>query len=376
MCLRLVDVGRVARSVLVVVVAACIACTPGTSRTGDGRDARPLSSDEDGEGAAPAWWRWAAQRLRDSRAETGVDTVPAAARLGPGPDEVRPSAEPHDPETLPADVEADEVRDACRVLWLTRQVLPPDGTEDLFAERLRALQGVLGNVQKARVTWTPPDLFGHSDLGFGIRRGSMHVSTRAGVTFSFELAFRGDKLLEVRIECSAPREVAPAVSAALGSAFQPVPSCAGRPAFWRVNYRWLDAWAAARDAMSSALGPALDVPPPVDLSTAYERLTSPFEHLTVWKGSEGSGYEEMEALLGAKRYDLLRQVLHGPNPEGRAYAALALHQSAALDSSDRRAIDALRRASPPIAIGVEGRDDSNRTETADRFFSTLRWPRR
>jgi len=45
------------------------------------------------------------------------------------------------------------------------------------------------------VTWPQPDMFGHSDLGFGIRRRSMEVSTsvgtRAGVTYSFQLASRG-----------------------------------------------------------------------------------------------------------------------------------------------------------------------------------------
>jgi hypothetical protein len=46
-----------------------------------------------------------------------------------------------------------------------------------------------------------------------------------------------------------------------------------------------------------------------------------------------------------------------------------------LDGSDRRAIDTLRSASPRISIAVEGRDDLGGMETADRFFSMLRWPR-
>jgi hypothetical protein len=373
----------VARSVLVSVLAVCTACTRGVSHTGDGRDASShlgASTDQHGAENASAWWRWAAQRLRVLSAEAGVDTDSEAARLGPSAAEIRPFAEPDDPVPLPQRVDADELRDACRVLWLTRQVLPPDSAEERFAARLRALQEVLRIVPKVSVTWSGPDILGHSDLGFGIRRRSMEVGTsigtRAGVGCSFDLASRGERLIAVRIECSATREIAPAVRAALGPAFQPIPACARCSSFWRVHYRWPDAWAAARDARSAVLGDAPDAPLPAELVTAYERLTSPFdERLVVWKRSEGRGYEETEALLGAKRYDLLRQVLRGPNPEGRAYAALALHDARALDASDRRTVEALRLASPAIGV-VEIPGDVFSTERAERFFSELRWPQR
>lgn len=127
---------------LMAALAACIACTTGTSRTGKGGDARPpsaRSTDEDSAETAPTWWRWAAQRLRAWSAEAGVDTTSEAARLSPSAAEMRPSAEPDDPGPLPTVADADDVRDACRVLWLTRQVLPPDGAAERFAERLRAL---------------------------------------------------------------------------------------------------------------------------------------------------------------------------------------------------------------------------------------------
>jgi hypothetical protein len=127
--------------------------------------------------------------------------------------------------------------------------------------------------------------------------------------------------------------------------------------------------------MAAVLGRAPETGPPEDLSNAYERLASPLEHLVVGKGAEGWGYEEMSALLHAKRYDLLKQVLRGPNPEGRAYAALALQAAGALDASDRHAINVLRRASPGIVADVELRDDMGFVDPADRFFSRLRWPR-
>ena len=373
-----VDAWSVARSAVIAALAACIACTKGTSHTGDAGEAGPTSStwaDDTGAGTASAWWRWAAERLRAWSADAGLDATSVAARLGPSAAEIRPSAEPEDPGALPTGVNEDEVRDACRVLWLMRQALPPEGAEEQFVGRLRALQAVLGNVQKARMGWRMTDTYGHGgDLGFGIRRTSVDLMTPAGVACSFDFASHRERLLDVRIECSAARGIAPAARAALGPAFQPIPACAHCSSFWRINYRWLDAWAAPRDAMSAALGRVPETPPPGTLSTAFERLTSPLERLIVWKGSEGHGYEDMEALVQAKRYDLLRQVLRGPNPEGRAYAALALRYAGALDASDRRTVDALRRASPNIAVIVEMSDEWG-TEGADRFFSDLRWPR-
>ena len=373
-----VDAWSVARSAAIVALAACIACTKRTSHTGDAGEPGPTAStsaDETGAGTASAWWRWAAERLRAWNADAGLDATSAAARQGPSAAEIRPSAEPEDPSALTAGVDADQVRDACRVLWLMRQALPPEGAEERFVGRLRALQTVLGNVQKARMTWHGPDSLRPRDLGFGIRGSVVDLVTPAGVACFFNFASHSDRLLDLRIECQAARDIAPAIQAALGPAFRAMTTYANRSSFWRVNYHWLDAWAAPRDAMSAVLGRAPDAQPPGELLAAYERLTSPLERLTVWKGSVGWGYEEAEALLKAKRYDLLRQVLRGPNPEGRAYAALALRDAGALDSSDRRTVEALRRVSPAIAV-VEIPGDEGSIERADRFFSELRWPRR
>jgi hypothetical protein len=46
-------------------------------------------------------------------------------------------------------------------------------------------------------------------------------------------------------------------------------------------------------------------------------------------------------LLRAKRADLLRDALRGPNAEGRVYAALGLHQLDALAEADKKVVETL-----------------------------------
>ena len=171
-----------ARSAVIAALADCIACTKVTSHTGDAGEAGPTSSTsayDRGAGTAPAcvWCRWAAERLHAWSADAGLDTASAAARLGPSAAEIRPSAEPEDPGALPTGVNADEVRDACRVLWLMRQALPPEGAEERFVARLRALQAALGNAQKARMDWGRTDRDGSRDLGYTrVMRDTHHVA--------------------------------------------------------------------------------------------------------------------------------------------------------------------------------------------------------
>jgi hypothetical protein len=91
---------------------------------------------------------------------------------------------------------------------------------------------------------------------------------------------------------------------------------------------------------------------PDELRAAFERLTSPFEDLVLgrYHGSDGGpppGRPEVDALVASGRLDLVRAVLRGMNPEGRAWAAWALleraNRGAELDPADRTAIEKLRK---------------------------------
>ena len=93
----------------------------------------------------------------------------------------------------------------------------------------------------------------------------------------------------------------------------------------------------------------------------------------MWRGGAW-GDEETATLAVARRYDLLRSVLRGPNPEGRALAAVALKEAGALTPADRRTVEVLARS--PIAIDVAVEDDMLGREPSSKFFSRLRWPAR
>jgi hypothetical protein len=90
-----------------------------------------------------------------------------------------------------------------------------------------------------------------------------------------------------------------------------------------------------------------------DLSRAYATLMSPLEKLAVGVScgrGEGSPYgrDAAAALRTAGRVDLLRNVLRGPNPEGRVYAARALAKLGATDDADAKIIAKLGSSSTPI----------------------------
>ena len=108
-----------------------------------------------------------------------------------------------------------------------------------------------------------------------------------------------------------------------------------------------DRIAELRARTEAALGtvPATEVPS--ELAPAFELLTSPYEQLVIgrncsYTGAPPPGAVEIRAIVAAGRFDLVRLVLRGPNPEGRVWAAHALLERGALDDADRRAIETLR----------------------------------
>ncbi len=177
---------------------------------------------------------------------------------------------------------------------------------------------------------------------------------------------------QVRIDCSASREREALVTAALGAGFSIV-TRRGRSAFWVSEFASAGAKGGATEALARALGVADHETASSELLTAYERLASPFEHLMVWRGG-GGGDQEAATLQGARRYDLLRSVLRGPNPEGRALAAVALKEAGAITPADRRTMETL--AQSPLAVAVAVEDDMLGYEPSSKFFSHLRWPAR
>jgi len=118
---------------------------------------------------------------------------------------------------------------------------------------------------------------------------------------------------------------------------------------------WSDAKALARlrTAIRKGLGEPEKAEVPKDLREAFELLDAPLADLRCgWMYGEGgdapAGREATEAIVAAKRADLLRLLLRSPNPEGRVYAVeglLRLEEGGEkLTDADRAAMKAIRSA--------------------------------
>jgi hypothetical protein len=116
--------------------------------------------------------------------------------------------------------------------------------------------------------------------------------------------------------------------------------------------------ARMHEARSAQLGqPAVDVraqpagDPSHALSEAEELLSDPLARFPVGsmpgRGSTRARteHEAAQSLVDAPAVDALRRVLRGPNPEGRAYAALGLKRLAALSPEDLRVVELLKGTS-------------------------------
>jgi len=129
----------------------------------------------------------------------------------------------------------------------------------------------------------------------------------------------------------------------------------GREILWSQETRV----AALRRALAAELGPPepADVPPA--LADAVEELTSPFasSHVSFiggcyFAGSDPAGKKAIDALVKARRWDLVRLAARGLNPEGRVYAAHALLGAPAdrRSPADGPLIEHIRALDIPIAV--------------------------
>lgn len=221
----------------------------------------------------------------------------------------------------------------------TLPLLPPkDVTVDAFLERLDA-----SDVDDDRKT------------GFGGRR--LNAADFGGYTSSWiKIAgFEGRLVaIEIRVRGSGGSwpDISERLKAAWGKRFTSIER--------GLRYRWEDAPGLAkhRAAVEKALGKAPEAEIPKDLAAAFALLTSPYERLDVgdvcYEGGDApEGKTATDRIVAAGRYDVLRRVLRGPNPDGRVYAARALlaraRKGQPLAPTDKRAIDVIRGSDVPIS---------------------------
>lgn len=117
---------------------------------------------------------------------------------------------------------------------------------------------------------------------------------------------------------------------------------------WKLDLRFERVDRELEAALLSPAGGVLAVEPPEELAEAFRSLMDPDGELTVgigcgYAGLPPNGNPQTAALVAARRLDLLRAVLHGPNPEARVYAAHALTEHGALEPADVATIETLRR---------------------------------
>ena len=215
------------------------------------------------------------------------------------------------------------------------------------------------------------------DLGYGLqlvhgRRPGGYCSGRAS------LLAHGGRVAQMRIALECSEKAWPALAARIADTWGAhgqelgTTSFRGREVVWTHDARM----AAVRRVVSEDLGAPDPAEVPAKLAGAVEELTSPFRGTDVsftggcyFGGTDPSGKKAMDALVKAKRWDLVRAVARGLNPEGRVYAAHALASLPAdrRTPADRAVIGRIRAL--PVAIRVcQGCKVT--TRPADQLLST------
>ena len=225
--------------------------------------------------------------------------------------------------------------DLARIARLA-QVVPPPSTFEHFL-------GSLG--------WRIEPPFDHAasvqidDLGFGLR----HVARQYGPC-EMTILGHGKFVIDLRANCSVAQYVWDRASALVLDAAGPSARAFGNG--FIIHHEEPALQAAAKRERVAALGkprPAQAMgwlADNVRLLTRYEPLTA--GNACGMLGKPLPGGEAMKALIESERWDLVRNVLRGPNPGGRVMAAWALAGAERATPADWRAIRALRETRSPI----------------------------
>lgn len=236
-----------------------------------------------------------------------------------------------------ADIDRDRLNLDFDVIEQTRHALPPAGNR---VELLRTLHS------NAALEYV--------DLGFDQLRISFEL--RGGYSnCEFGMILYFEDLQELEVKCfwypGTPQGVDTVLRNSLGPGFS-IAREEGRIE-GRAHFVFPRTQARAAERLHNELGPLIQAEVPADLAEAFESLMSPYTQHTV--GSD-CGYAAMlppanratRKLINASRDDLLRNVLHGPNPEARLYAAWGLSKLEAVTESDRKSIEKLRSREIPL----------------------------
>lgn len=237
------------------------------------------------------------------------------------------------PGTKPLDVHAVKLLPGMKNDWLQKD-----------ADMIWRVRNMLPAKDGAAAFFKPFEGVRKTDLGFGYERRIAQIG--GGFTScSITGVSHDDAFVDLHASCSSSanadetRAIAPTLTTAFGPAWTFDPAWSGS---WNVDYTFPAAQADARAALDKELGVLTPVDAsklPADIAKAYALLMSVKEEVIVG-GHCGAGGVMPEAktaselLAAAHRDDLLRNVLHGPNPGSRVYAARALTMMDAMTAAD------------------------------------------
>lgn len=115
--------------------------------------------------------------------------------------------------------------------------------------------------------------------------------------------------------------------------------------------------AALRLRIARALGGPVDASPSKELAAPLDILVDPLAlHIVgLAEGDDGApplALASMKSLVDAGRFDLVRAVLRGPNPEARVYAAHALETHGQREEADIAAVEVLAKLPLQLEVRV------------------------
>jgi hypothetical protein len=229
-----------------------------------------------------------------------------------------------------------------------RELLPPG------CDRLSKLQ--LAWPTRFNDPLSPPNR-GPRDIGQGAT--DLHTQVSAGyLTCYLDVVAVDDRIAAARVRCETTDFLKwNQVKFRILSAWDGQASEGERGAAWRFAAR--EPLETLTAGLARELGPQVAVEVPAGLERPYRLLTDPLEPVTFGAacydgGEPPAGRLAIDALLKADRWDLVRNVLRGGNPEGRVYAAEAFltrrKAEQALDADDLRTIRAIHGQATPIEV--------------------------
>lgn len=252
--------------------------------------------------------------------------------------------------SIPDEIDAELLSKDFQMFAAVRGLLPPTNVS------LKALRDGFAFYDAATDSWDT-NVDEDRALGFGLHR--LHA-LRWGDYFSCEVKVlaKNDRLarLQLTVWCGSEHWVQ-LLPFMLDDWHEYSVQEADRGFTWEYSEPEIEA--ALDVAVTAALGEQQALRASDDLAEAYQLLVDPWGAITYGDSCGDGGEppvsrEAIELLKDAGRFDVIRNVLRGANPEGRIYAAKALLESlepvAAPTPSDLAVIERIRGLDIPISV--------------------------